>query len=479
MAITKEKRFQLKAFSVFYISAVLGLLTFIHTVTGALIETTELRKGFTATPGQVNSEFEFLLADPTGIFAFGFIRVGPTKLDLAVVHLPSSLPVWRAIPSNLANWGRSTTFSFDGDLILTDKSIHEDVLWSSNSTGGDLLVLRNTSNLQIRSSSQENSVFWQSFDHPSDTLVQGQNFTSMTSLTTSDRRYTLRMVGTHVALYMEFGGRHEINYWRHSPFGAKGSDMYGVVQPLGFFGFYNSDGSKAEILPFDSFDRGYLGLHRVTIQNNGNLHAYFWDNNKWDLVYTAVTEPCGMPGICGAYGLCFPGKPSCFCMVNGTDGCLQTDSGDFCSKDNSDFSVVRRSGVTVEYTELMMSVGVKSLEECETICEHNCTCWGALFAKTLNICYLMDYPIQTVEVSGNTHQGYFKIRRNGLDDSDERRRGVAAVVVIFTLIFAGLALYGGYWYWDKRRSRLLRLQLAGSSQEMTSTPFKDLRSMST
>jgi D-mannose binding lectin/S-locus glycoprotein domain len=471
MAITKERRFQLKTFSVFYI---LTVVAFIHTVMAALIKTADLHKGFRATPGQVNSEFEFLLADPTGLFAFGFMRVGPTKLDLAVVHLPSSLPVWRAIPSNLANWGPSTTFSFNGDLILTDKSIHEGILWSSNSTGGgDILVLRNTSNLQICSSSDENSVFWQSFDRPSDTLVQGQNFTSMTSLITPDRRYTLRMVGTHVALYMEFGGRHEINYWRHSPFEAKGSDMYGVVQPLGFFGFYNTDGSKAELLPFDSFDRGYLGFHRVTIQSDGNLHAYFWDNNKWDLVYTAVTEPCGLPKICGAYGLCFPGKSSCFCLVNGTDGCLQTDSGDFCSKDNSEFSVVRRSGVTMEYTELMMSVRVKSLEECEMICHRNCTCWGALFAKTLKICYLMNYPIQTVEASGDTHQGYFKIRRNGLDGSEEKHRGSAEAVVIFMFVFAGLALYGGYWYWDKRRSQFLQHHLAGSSQEMASTPFND------
>lgn len=476
MAITKEKKgFQLDAFFVFCIVTVLA---FIHTVTGASVETTEIRKGFSATPGQVNSEFEFLLADPTGLFAFGFMRVGPTKLDLAVVHLPSSQPVWRAVPSNLANWGQSTTFSFDGSLVLTDKSIHEGMLWSSNSTGGDILVLRNMSNLQICSSSDENSVVWQSFDYPSDTLVQGQNFTSLTSLTTPDRRYTLRIVGSHIALYMEFGRKHEINYWKHTPFGAKGADIYGVVQPLGFFGFYNGDGSKAELLPFDSFNRGYLGLHRVTIQNDGNLHAYFWDNNTWDLVYTAVMEPCGLPGICGAYGLCYPGKPSCFCMVNGTDGCLQTDSGDFCSKDNSGFSVIRRSGVTVEYTELMPSVQVQSLSECEKICEHNCTCWGALFAKTLKICYLMDYPIQTVEASGDTHQGYFKVRQNGSNGGEERHRATA-VVVIFTLVFAGLAMYGGYWYWDKRRSRSLRLQLAGSSQEMTPRPFKDLRSMST
>ncbi|KAJ4819486.1 S-locus lectin protein kinase family protein [Rhynchospora pubera] len=477
MTITEKKGSQLSyAFFVFY---TLAIQAFIHLAAGALIETTEIRKGFSATPGHVNSEFQYLLADPTGLFAFGFMRVGPTKLNLAVVHLPSSLPVWSAIPSNLANWGRSTTLSFDGNLVLTDKSIHDGVLWSSNSTGGNFLVLRNTSNLQILFSSDENSAVWQSFDHPSDTLVQGQNFTSMVSLTTPDRRYALRIVGIHIGLFMEFGGRHEINYWRHSPFGAKGAIIYGIVQPLGFFGFYNADSSKAELLPFDSFDRGYLGLHRVTIQNDGNLHAYFWDNKKWDLVYTAVTEPCGLPGICGAYGLCLPGKPSCFCLVNGTDGCLQTDSGDFCSREYSDFSVVRRSGVTVEYNELMLSARVQSLAECEKICERNCTCWGALYAKTTNVCYLMDYPIQTVEASGDTHQGYFKVRQQGGGGSAERHRAATAVSVIFTLVFAGFALYGGYWCWDKRRSNLLRLQLAGSSQEMTQTPFKDLRSMNT
>ncbi|KAJ3671346.1 hypothetical protein LUZ60_007425 [Juncus effusus] len=444
------------------------LISFVHGVSAASNTSLTLEMGFTATPSLGNATFDPLLSDPTGVFAFGFMRVGPSNLDLAVIHLPSSQPLWRAEPTNPANWAPSTKLSFDGNLVLTDTiGIHKHILWSCNSTGGNTVILRNTSNLQIVTSRNENLHVWQSFDHPFDTLVQDQNFTSANPLTTADKRYTFRIRASYIALYMEFEGNHqELNYWKHTPYDATpaGGPIYGVIDPQGFFGLYMvSDGSRAERIPFDSFQRGYLGFHRLTLQKDGNLYGYYWDNKSWDMVYTAVVEQCGLPGTCGAYGLCIPGKPTCSCLVNGTDGCLQTDSGDFCGKDNNDFSVIRKSGVTVEYTYIMDTVVVGSLTECEKACENNCTCWGALFVNTSKNCYIMDYPIQTIEKSGDTYQGYFKVRANeGSGKSSHSKNGhttVVVVTVLFTFIFLALAAYGGYRFWDTRRDRLPRVQL--------------------
>ncbi|KAJ3703552.1 hypothetical protein LUZ61_007257 [Rhynchospora tenuis] len=476
-----EKGLHMDPFVLFCTVIVLSL---VQGAAGASNTTTQLSNGFTATPGKNDAEFEPLLADPTGVFAFGFWHVGSTKLDLAVIHLPSSQPVWRAVPFNPVNWAATTTLSFDGNLVLTDTAIQKDPIWSTNATMGDFVVLRNTSNLEINHFGNDNAPpVWQSFDHPFDTLVQGQNFTALTPLFTANKRYTFRIGIGNIALYMLFGGSQEINYWKHSAVEADGQ-LYGVVDPQGFFYLHNPDGSKAEQIPFNSFNRGFVGLHRVTLQSDGNLNAYYWDDKQWVLDYTAISEPCALPGTCGSYGLCFPGQHTCSCLVNGTDGCLQTDSGDFCGKGNSDFSFVRRAGVTVEYTDLMLSIPVESLDDCEKTCQSNCSCWGALYVNTSKHCYLMDSPIQTVEVSGNSYQGYFKLRNGSGGKSSggsggKKGHGVMiGLLVTLTIVFVALAAYGGYFFWDRRRNRLPRVQLGGPTQEMVQGPYKDLHTMS-
>ncbi|KAJ3693303.1 hypothetical protein LUZ60_008783 [Juncus effusus] len=480
MKISREKSFMVDPFLFLYIVTI--LLTIAH-VSGDSNTTTEIPKEFTAVPGQLNTRFEPLLTDSNGIFAFGFLPIGPTKLDLAIIHLPSSQPIWRAGPSILPNWASTTTFSFDGNLVLTDTSIQKQPLWSSNSEGGDFVDLQRTSNLQINKFAGEDTPVWQSFDHPFDTLVQGQNLTSLASLTTSDKQYAFRIRSPYIALYMILSGDQEVNYWRHAALKAASErDIYAQVNATGFLGIYNlTDGYRLDVIPFDSFQRGVVGFHRLTIQSDGNLYAYYWDNKTWNLVYVAVTEPCGLPGKCGSYGLCVPGKSVCSCLVNGTDGCLQTDSGDFCGTNSNDFTVVRKSGVTVEYTDIMVTEHVSSLADCENICQSNCSCWGALFVSTTNNCYMMDYPIQTLEAAGDTHQGYFKVRPHGAAGGAKNgHKTVIAIVVIFTLIFAALAAYGGYWFWERKRNRLPRVNLGGQpSQEMTPGPYRDLKTMPT
>jgi D-mannose binding lectin/S-locus glycoprotein domain/PAN domain len=463
----------------FFVCYILALLMVRCTAANSSIHT-RIAKGFTASPTRSNAQFEPLLTDVIGVFAFGFLRIGSAKLDLAIIHQPSMQQVWRANPLNLPNWDNSTMLSFDGNLVLTDETVQAGTIWTSKYAGGDYVTLSNNSNLQIYTSDGGDSPLWQSFDYPFDTLVQGQKFSSATiaSLVTADKQYTLRIGIAYLALFMQFQEGQELNYWKHTALKATAlKDIYAQVDPRGFLGlYYVRDGTSVDRIPFDSFERGYLGFHRLTLQSDGNLYAYYWDNDRWALVYTAQTESCGLPGICGAYGICIPGSPpQCSCLVNGTDGCLQTDSGDFCGGQNSGFSVVRTSGVTVEYTDIMEIISVDSLNECEKTCEQSCVCWGALYANTAKNCYIMDYPIQTVEKSGSAYKGYFKLRSNDQGPAVHGRkhrdkpghRAVIAVVVILTLVFACMAAYGGYWWWDKRRNSLPVIQL-GMPQNMKS-----------
>ncbi|GJM85148.1 hypothetical protein PR202_ga01573 [Eleusine coracana subsp. coracana] len=294
----------------------------------------ELRRGFSATHDPSYSQFQPVLGDPTGAFALGFLRVDNTSLDLAVLHLPSSFPLWRAIPDRPVSWSAAATLSFDdaGGLVLTDPAANNKVLWSTS--GGDRAVLLNTSNLQIQSSSSKGgSVAWQSFDHPSETIVQGQNFTSDASLHSSDRRFSMRIANPKFfALYIEpppsasRGAAAAAMYWRHTAMEAKaqivegGGPTYARVEPDGFLAMYQREGPPADVLSFDTFNRGVRAFRRVTLETDGNLRAYYWADARWALDYTAITEPCELPTTCGTYGVCFQPNARCECLANATDG---------------------------------------------------------------------------------------------------------------------------------------------------------------
>ncbi|OEL24274.1 PAN domain-containing protein, partial [Dichanthelium oligosanthes] len=236
-------------------------------------------------------------------------------LDLAVLHLRSAFPLWHAIPDRPAPWSAAASLSFDRGLVLTDRAANK-VLWSTATTSasaGDRVLLLNTSNLQIQSTS--GSLVWQSFDYPSETIVQGQNFTSAAALYTFDRQFAMRLGTNYFTLHIEplppsSGGVAATMYFKHTALQAKaeiaagGGPTYTRVEPDGFLAMYQKEGPPADVLSFNTFNCGVRALRRMTLEPDGNLRTYYWDGTQWALDYTAITEPCKLPTTCGAYSVC-------------------------------------------------------------------------------------------------------------------------------------------------------------------------------
>ncbi|CAN6339639.1 unnamed protein product [Urochloa humidicola] len=475
---------------------------------GGAEHTTQLQNGFTATHTVgATAAFEPVLHAPSGVFAFGFLRVGAASLDLAVVHLPSSFPLWRATPARLGDWSRPATLTFDSSLVLTDPN--GGVLWQTLDTIGDVAVLLNSSNLVLR---RYDNPFpsWQSFDNPSDTLVLGQNFTaSSPPLISGNRRFALRLGKTFMALHMEFyGGRTAPAYWRHTALEAAAQPqnateqppVYGRLDARGFFGLYIAgDGAgggeqKVDVLSFDTFVQNLTGVfRRMTVEDDGNLRGYYWagDGKGWVSDYRAIADRCELPTPCGAYGLCVPGAAApaaeqCQCLDNSTSAtaasapCGAEETADLCSAGDVwqvEFDVVRRARVSVAYKELLPSETNTTAEECEAACAGNCSCWGAVYNGESGYCYLMDFPVETMVYEADDRKvGYFKVRRlPGTKRSTRMSPGVATATVVLSLVLVGLAVAGACsWYrmWERRRRKR-----AGMEQEFVPGPYRDLKTM--
>lgn len=444
-----------------------------------------INRGFSATPSQ--SPFQPILNEPSGVFSLGFLKVGSSQLDLAVIHLPSRQPVWRAIPASPGSWDNSVTFSFNGSLVLSDSG--KGVLWSTGSVDGDTLVLLNSSNLQIQKAGEPAaSVLWQSFDFPSDTIMQGQNFTSIAALFSNNQKFSMSLGFDYLALYMEFPGVAAPMYWKRTALQAKAriiqgkGPIYARVDPTGFLGLYQTEAVPVDVISFDTFNRGIPDLRRLTLESDGNLKAYYWNGSSWVLDFKAIpdSEACQLLSACGAYGLCRLEEPMCACLDNTTAICPPADSGNLCSSGSissvggDDYTVFRTKGVELPNKELAGYQKMGSLEDCEQSCERNCSCWGAVYNNVSGFCYSIDYPIQTLVEAGNVQKtGYFKVRTRASSKSKSKSKaGMVVLLTVGVLVFLAAAGFGAYRVWNQIRRR----SQDGLDESTVEWPYKDLKS---
>lgn len=205
--------------------------------------------------------------------------------------------------------------------------------------------------------------------------------------------------------------------------------------------------------------------------------------SKWVLVYQAILEQCELPSPCGSYGLCEPGA-GCSCLDNQTvyasGHCLPADSGDFCGVgvSRNDYLVLRRSGVELPFKELMSYRTGFTMDQCESFCEANCSCWGSLYYNATGFCYLVDYPVRTmVAVADETKTGYFKVRKAPARSKSkvglEIGLGILAGIVGIAVAVLGFA---SYRQWRRRRG--IGRFFEDDDGSVSPGPYKDLGSAS-
>ncbi|KAH1090280.1 hypothetical protein J1N35_017537 [Gossypium stocksii] len=451
----------------------------------------ELLKGFEATPNPSNPFFQPLLNDSSSKFSFGFLRVNSTQLALAVLHVPSREPLWLANPTTLSRWSDRTKVFFNGSLVISDPRTM--MFWSTE-TQGDKLVLLNNSNLQIQKGLDNSNnvnvptVLWQSFNFPTNTLVETQNFTSTMTLLSSNGLYSMRLGNDFIGLYAKFDSGFDQIYWKHKALQAKAQIIEGngpihvQVDPDGWLGMYQNGTTPVDIESFNSFQRSLDGLLMVRLEPDGNLKAYYWSGSSWVLDYVAIRETCDLPSPCGSYGLCTPGS-GCSCLDNSTElssgECFSLGpySNDMCSDpktQKNDIKVLRRGGVEVPFKEWMRYEMTPSLEECENTCGKNCSCYGAVYNNASGFCYILDYPIQTLlGTEDDSKVGYFKIKEGANKKKINSGLGVGVGLlggaVLCLIVAVGFRSYK-FWKNKKRVNRMLEEETGG----VISGPYKDL-----
>lgn len=353
-----------------------------------------------------------LLISKGGVFALGFFSPSgsntSTSLYVAIwfhgIPERSRTVVWVANRDSPATTSSSPTLAISNsfDLVLSDSQGR--TLWRTQNaaaaavhdSGTPLAVLLDTGNLQLQL--PNGTVIWQSFDHPTDTILPGMRFLMIHGARPAARLVSWRGPADPSTGAFSFGldpvSNLQLMVWHGAEPYCRISVWNGVSVSGGMY-----TGSPSSIVYqtiVNTGDEFYLAYtvsdgspyFRIMLDHTGTMKLLSWDTNSssWTLISERPTGGYGLYGSCGPNAYCdFTGAaPACQCLegfepvaadLNSSEGCRRTEPLQ-CSK-ASHFVALPGMRVPDKFVLLRN----RSFEQCAAECSKNCSCTAYAYAN--------------------------------------------------------------------------------------------------
>ncbi|GLJ11966.1 hypothetical protein SUGI_0181160 [Cryptomeria japonica] len=344
---------------------------------------------------------------PNGQFAFGFYELPATDLYVVGIwfdNIPSKTLVWTVIKDkrDLPVEKMSSLQLTNNGLSLYDST--KELKWSAAPSEKVVAAaMGNNGNLVLLSASLE--PIWQSFDHPTDTLLPGQELkwkstiyskASNTNLSSGRFELALQEDGNLVLYPVE--RVYQGAYWSSGQLFGEASLKFDTS---GLLYLVNTTNNM-------TLTKGEAGngrfLRRVTLESDGILAQYVLDGNDspWTPVWKPVNEPCiEVKGQCGRNGICqlnSENKPDCYCppqfnFIDNQDhfkgckreglSCSANSTGNMLRLDNTDWLNGNDYSVLAGLTE----------SECLEACIDDCMCTVVTYAPGKAVCWKKRMPL--------------------------------------------------------------------------------------
>ncbi|KAL9303662.1 hypothetical protein ACSQ67_020925 [Phaseolus vulgaris] len=263
---------------------------------------------------------DVIVSSPKPTFTAGFYAVGHNAFCFAIwyTNSPNTL-VWIANRDHPVNGKRSTlSLLKSGNLVLTDAAQFQ--VWSTATATTSKQVhlrLHDSGNLVLLEDSSNNTVLWQSFDFPTDTLLPNQPLRGSTNLVSS-RSGSNHSSGFY-KLFFDFENVLRLIYQ-----GPRVSSVFWPYAWLQSNNFGNGNGRSTfndsrvallddlgAVLSSDNFtfrtiDYGTVLQRRLTLDHDGNVRVYTMidGEEKWVVSGLFRQQPCFIHGICGPNSYC-------------------------------------------------------------------------------------------------------------------------------------------------------------------------------
>nr|XP_043634432.1 G-type lectin S-receptor-like serine/threonine-protein kinase At5g24080 [Erigeron canadensis] len=479
-----------------------------------------------------------------GTFAFGFTSANLDTTSTSQDDKTYQLGIWFAdLPGDrvlvwsaylIAPVTKNAILELDttGNLVLTDGRT---TAWTSNTTNAEIQSAQLLENGNLVLYTRDQNIAWQSFSHPSDTLLPGQPLTIDVELTSSriptrgGGYYTMKILQetTSLSLGLTYNlptdpynlstdVQSNYSYWATPEFSNVTGDVVAVLDQAGSFGVvYGGDSAGAVYVYKNDNDKGELSsasnqtnrpsvLRRLILENNGNLRLYRWDNDvngsrQWVAEWAAVSNPCDIAGACGN-GICNLDRSktnaSCECLpgsnTNGEDfRCrMNSSSPGNCRlpRNTSQFKIETVQQTNYYYLESAVIANysdIPTVSKCGDACLTDCECVASVYGLNQESPYC--WVLRSLEFGGfedSASTMFVKVQSNGSSSqskdtgmsSSTRAKVLVVPIVLSMFVLIGLLTCLLYIYVHKKRGlkRALNSSLIVSGAPL-SFNFRDLQ----
>ncbi|RZR73511.1 hypothetical protein BHM03_00025089 [Ensete ventricosum] len=304
----------------FWASALLLLLLFLLQIDSrSLVGAADIPLGSTLAPSNASS-----WSSPTGTFSFGFVSDPQSpSLYLAAITYSGGIIVWSAGGSGNSSVDSAASLQLrdDGNLRLVNGS--GTLVWESGtaSKGVSAAALLDSGDFVLKNST---AVVWDTYDNPTDTILQSQSFTFGQVLRSGVYSFSLTQSGNLTLTWND-----SITYFNkgfNSTFTANKSLASPVLtlQANGIVSLSDASLSTAVVIAYSS-DYGESDdiIRFMKLDSDGNLRTYtaFKDAAVAPQRWAAVADQCEVFGWCGNMGICSYNdtSPTCGCPSRNFD----------------------------------------------------------------------------------------------------------------------------------------------------------------
>ncbi|KAG6582293.1 G-type lectin S-receptor-like serine/threonine-protein kinase LECRK2, partial [Cucurbita argyrosperma subsp. sororia] len=362
---------------------------------------------------------------------------------------------------NPANAKSTIIFGSTGEFALIHANDTKVSIYDGTDTTSTFMS--DDGNFQLLNSSSD--PIWQSFDHPTDTLLPGQVlpkghqlFSNVNGKTDySKGRFMLDVADDGNVLLTSF--RNGDPAYKYS--GTSGSSSIVFNRTTALLYVFNGTTitytmTTEQPPPVEDY------YHRVILDDQGNFRQLYRSKtgSEWETAWKWVERPCLVNNICGVFGFCTsPDNETvnCSCLEGYSSidpntpskGCQPDLVMDFCSLDSTheSFKIVRLEDADFPYlkdSDVSM-VGPLDDSQCEEAVRKDCFCSAAVYFN--NGCYKKRMPLLNARRSisdTNNLVAFLKVPINNDGKTLISNEALLAIFVVcstFALLFAVVSVY--------------------------------------
>ncbi|OWM91354.1 hypothetical protein CDL15_Pgr000298 [Punica granatum] len=380
-----------------------------------------------------------------------------------------------------------------GNLVIQNHS--GQAIWASNtqnlSSSSTTAKLLDSGNLVLKYGNSE-SYLWQSFNHPTDTMLTGmkvgwdfkagmekQLMSWKSALDPSLGQFSFKLDPSGFPQGKMFEGN--ITRYRSFP-------HFGSVHASSAYIPKLVNGSEGAYFSYDLRDKNTL--QRYLLNYTGKLQHYIWmiQTLDWMLLYELPNDSCDEYAKCGPNAVCVEAKSlrTCKCLpgyvsksAEGSDtlnpwysgGCTWKSS--FNCSGPEGFKGVK--GVKLPDLLLFEMNTTMTLKECENFCSRNCTCTA--YASTSESTdkdktgcgFWFGDLLDIREANDNyrTNEIFIRVIASELEGDSKRTKWVVAVAVVLSVSSAMFCLWAS---WTRRKGQGANVDVHAEEEENFELP---------